>query len=150
MTLCYIENGDQILLAMKKQGLGIGYWNGYGGKVEEGESIEDAAIREVKEEVGMTVKVLEKRGVMNFSFAGKEIQPEVHIFKVIDCEGEPQESEEMKPQWFDKTEVPYEQMWSGDVLWFPIFLEGKRFVGICHFDENKKVVRHEIKVVDSV
>jgi 8-oxo-dGTP pyrophosphatase MutT (NUDIX family) len=36
---------------MKKRGFGEGRWNGVGGKVEPGESIEAALIREAKEEV---------------------------------------------------------------------------------------------------
>jgi 8-oxo-dGTP diphosphatase/2-hydroxy-dATP diphosphatase len=38
---------------MKKRGFGKGKWNGFGGKVEEGECIEDSAIRELEEECGL-------------------------------------------------------------------------------------------------
>ena len=48
-TLCPLIKDDQILLAMKKRGFGVGKWNGVGGKVEKGEEIIDAAIREIKE-----------------------------------------------------------------------------------------------------
>jgi len=61
VTLCFLLKGDEILLAVKKQslsgfGAGIGKWNGVGGKVDEGETIRFAAIRELNEEVGVVVK----------------------------------------------------------------------------------------------
>ncbi|MDR0650832.1 MAG: NUDIX domain-containing protein [Candidatus Peribacteria bacterium] len=51
-TLVFLFNlQGQLLLAMKKRGFGVGKWSGPGGKVEEGESISQAAVREVEEEV---------------------------------------------------------------------------------------------------
>jgi 8-oxo-dGTP pyrophosphatase MutT (NUDIX family) len=51
-TLMFLFNSQgQILLAMKKRGFGVGKWNGPGGKVQEKETILQAAVREVKEEV---------------------------------------------------------------------------------------------------
>jgi 8-oxo-dGTP pyrophosphatase MutT (NUDIX family) len=43
LTLCIIHKDSKILLGMKKRGFGAGFWNGFGGKVKEGESIEEAA-----------------------------------------------------------------------------------------------------------
>lgn len=42
-----------VLLGLKKRGFGTGKWNGFGGKVEPGETIRQAAIREMKEEAGI-------------------------------------------------------------------------------------------------
>ena len=41
-TLCFLLRKDEILLAKKKYGFGVGKWNGVGGKVEKGETIEEA------------------------------------------------------------------------------------------------------------
>ena len=45
LSLLFLRREDEILLAMKKRGFGKGRWNGVGGKVEVGESIEQAMIR---------------------------------------------------------------------------------------------------------
>ncbi len=44
-TLVFLVDDDRVLLGMKKRGFGAGKWNGFGGKVEPGETIEEAAIR---------------------------------------------------------------------------------------------------------
>ena len=54
--LDYTKN-SLILLGMKKRGFGTGKWNGFGGKVEAGESNEQAALRELKEESSIIAKV---------------------------------------------------------------------------------------------
>lgn len=45
LTLTVIRNEREVLLGYKKRGFGCGKWNGFGGKVEKGESIIDAAVR---------------------------------------------------------------------------------------------------------
>jgi 8-oxo-dGTP pyrophosphatase MutT (NUDIX family) len=60
LTLCIIHKNSKILLGMKKRGFGAGFWNGFGGKVKEGESIEEAAKRETKEEIGVVPLDLKK------------------------------------------------------------------------------------------
>ena len=51
-TLCIIHQHPRVLLGMKKRGFGVGRWNGFGGKVQREETIEDAAKRELREEAG--------------------------------------------------------------------------------------------------
>ena len=45
LTLAFVKTSTDILLGYKKRGFGMGRWNGFGGKVEAGETIEDAAKR---------------------------------------------------------------------------------------------------------
>lgn len=68
LTLCIIHQDERVLLGMKKRGLGEGRWNGFGGKVERGETIEAATVREIYEESGVTVAELDKVGVLDFEF----------------------------------------------------------------------------------
>ncbi|XP_032115703.1 7,8-dihydro-8-oxoguanine triphosphatase isoform X1 [Sapajus apella] len=44
-TLVLVLQPQRVLLGMKKRGFGAGRWNGFGGKVQEGETIEEGAKR---------------------------------------------------------------------------------------------------------
>ena len=153
MTLCLIHEHPRVLLAMKKRSFGAGRWNGYGGKVKEGEAIEDAARREIVEEAGINAGLLEKMGIIEFTFVNDSIVLEVHIFKIEDYSGEPVETEEMKPRWFMVDEIPFKQMWSDDLYWMPLFLKGKKFKGKFLFDKpstadyQAKILEKELEEV---
>lgn len=145
LTLCIIYNHKNILLGMKKKGFGEGRWNGFGGKVEDGELIEDAARRELREEAGISAPHVKKRGVLNFEFEGNSEILEVHVFSADDFEDEPQESDEMKPQWFSLQEIPFDSMWPDDKYWFPLLLAGKNFEGYFNFRGHDTILRHELR-----
>jgi len=139
-TLCIIRNKDKILLGMKKRGFGEGKWNGFGGKPEEGESIEDCAHRELQEEVGLTAKNMKKMGAITFNFKEKpEWDQVVHLFLVEDYDGEPEETEEMKPKWYHVDDIPYEKMWVDDIHWLPLFLDGKEIKGNFVFNGDNTI-----------
>lgn len=143
-TLVFIQKEDKLLLGLKKRGFGTGRYNGFGGKVTEGEEIEGAARRELKEEIGIEVDKLEPVGELIFYPVKFPEGVKVYFFRATDFRGEPQESEEMKPDWFDINSLPYEKMWDDDKYWMPMFLEGKKFTGTFRFDENDKTVEHEL------
>ena len=145
LTLCILHQHQRVLLGLKKRGFGAGRWNGFGGKIENGETIEDAAKRELLEEAGIVVENLEQFGTLEFSWEGKPEILEVHIFKARDFKGEPTESEEMKPQWFDVSEIPFDKMWPDDKYWFPLFLADKKFKGKFLFGENDVVLEHNLE-----
>ncbi len=151
MTLCCAYDDERILLGMKKRGFGIGRWNGFGGKVHAGETIEQAARRELKEEAGIIPLDMRKRGVILFKFEdnGLEGNPdiEVHIFSFSEFEGQPAESEEMRPAWFALSEIPYASMWPDDVFWLPLMIAGKNFQGTVFFKDTQEIIRHTIKEV---
>jgi 8-oxo-dGTP diphosphatase / 2-hydroxy-dATP diphosphatase len=135
LTLVLIERGGMLLLGMKKRGFGEGRWNGFGGKLEGTETIEEAAKREVLEEVGVEVIELEQAGLLTFSFeSDQDLLLEVHVFKTCIFSGEPVETEEMKPQWFLFDAIPYSEMWPDDEFWLPKVLAGKCVQGTFHFD----------------
>lgn len=48
--------------------LRAGYWNGFGGKVEAGETVEAAARRELQEEAGITATAMHHCGRLTFVF----------------------------------------------------------------------------------
>ncbi len=145
MTLCYLQNDSQILLGLKKKGFGEGRWNGFGGKVEAGELAEQAAARELEEEAGIKALILKKRGVLDFEFKGQAELLEVHIFSASEFEGELLESDEMKPQWFDFNDIPYDKMWPDDRHWLPLFLAGKNFSGHFYFRDINTLINHTLE-----
>jgi len=150
MTLGFILKNEDILLGMKKRGFGAGRWNGFGGKLHEGETIEQALIREFEEECEVKILKNKKFGIINFEFPENPETLEVHIFKILEYEGEPKETEEMKPQWFKTSQIPYKSMWSDDPYWMPLFLKEKKFIGHILFDEKEQVLKSEIKETDKV
>ena len=147
-TLTIIHQPARVLLGMKKRGFGAGRWNGFGGKVRESESIEEAARREMSEEAGIEVGSIEKMGVIDFEFQGNPEILQVHIFCAQEYSGEPQGSEEMRPQWFKTDEIPFDTMWPDDKYWFPLFLSGKKFKGNFLFGPNDVVLNQQLEEVE--
>lgn len=132
LIFCRRTNSDgrnEILLGMKKRGFGVGKWNGFGGKLEKGETIEAGAIRELEEESSLVTDKLVRRGYLVFKMIESSKIMRVHVFESWDFQGEPTESEEMRPQWYYENELPFSLMWPDDPYWMPYFLEGKSFVG---------------------
>lgn len=147
LTLCIIHQHPRILLGLKKRGFGMGRWNGFGGKIEKGETIEEAAHRELQEEAGIRTPSLEKHGVILFEFEGNPELLEIHIFKANDFSGEITESDEMRPHWFHVDEIPFSNMWPDDTHWLPLFLAGKKFKGTCFMKDYDTISEHTITEV---
>ena len=135
-TLCYIIEDGEVLLIYKKRGVGEGLYNGPGGKIEEqDDSPREAAIREVKEEVKLEVENLEKVGELEFYFGDTNFMY-VHAFKTTEHSGEPEETEEARPEWFPIDDMPYDQMWDDDRFWMPKMFDGKHIKAKFRFDED--------------
>ena len=147
VTILFLTREGEILLAMKKRGFGMGKWNGVGGKAAPGENETEAAIRECQEEIGVTPTNPRLIGKIKFR---EKTDPgfghHAHIFVATKWLGEPVETEEMRPQWFNLQDIPYRQMWVDDKLWLPLLLAGKRFQADITLDGDK-IVSHDIKTV---
>lgn len=150
LTLCIVHQNNRVLLGMKKRGFGAGWWNGFGGKVLPGEEIEDAAKREALEEAGIVITDMEKMGILQFEFVDNPEILKVHIFKATKFTGEPVETEEMKPQWFQVSEIPYKTMWPDDVYWLPLLLENKKFTGRFLLGEGNRILEQALKESDTM
>lgn len=108
---CIIFDEQNRLLLQKR--FDCEKWGFLGGMVEFGESVEEAAKREVKEESGLDVEIISLFGVYSKYFAeytnGDKAQPIVHIFKakVIDGKLIDKNDETMELKYFDLKDVPH-------------------------------------------
>ena len=142
-ALCFIREGDQLLLIRKKRGLGAGKINAPGGRLEPGETAYEAAIRETQEEVGVTPHQVEKRGELYFQFQdGYSLH--CTVFIANGCSGTLIETDEADPFWCDLQTLPYDEMWADDRLWLPLMIAGINFRGYFVFD-CEKMLSHQIE-----
>ena len=141
----------KICLAMKKRGFGAGRWNGVGGKLNEGESIEDAVKREANEEIGIVVSGMDKAAELAFTFPAKpEWNQLVHVFIANTWQNEPAESEEMRPEWFAFDAIPFKDMWPDDIFWLPKVIDGNIVKASFTFGEKDAILKQEVSVVQSL
>ncbi len=147
-TLCFLIRGDEVLLAMKKRGFGVGRWNGVGGKVMAGESVEASAVREIQEEIGVVVSIkdLKQAGELEFYHDDNaEWNMRCHVFAIYNWTGDPAESEEIRPQWYRHDLLPFKDMWPDDPHWLPRLLRGEKYKGEFYFtDEGKRITHFNI------
>lgn len=148
-TLVFLRRNNEILLAMKKRGFGEGRWNGIGGKIGPDETIEAAMLRETKEEINVTPTHYHQVADITFDqfFKGEPAHMQVNVFVAWEWEGEPAESEEMKPRWFSIDSLPYDAMWADDPYWLPLVLEGKKIRASFVMDEDDIITKHSIEEV---
>jgi 8-oxo-dGTP diphosphatase len=151
-TLLFLKRENEILLAMKKRGFGADRYNGVGGKVEPEETLEQALVRECEEEIGVTPHHYWK--IAEHDFVQKENdQPWrmcVHAYLCDEWGGEPAETEEMAPEWFNIDNIPYDKMWQDDKYWLPQVLAGKLVFGQFTFDENDNMLTQNVQLVTSL
>jgi len=144
-TLCYVLMDGKVLLLKKSVELfGGGKWNGLGGKMNIGETPEQACVREVFEESGLWVDKLRYHGLLKFWF-GDKLDWVVHAFSTNSFKGELKESTEGILLWKDLDKIPYDEMWEDDKHWLPLLLEGKSFEGEFYYNrEGKKLLDYQI------
>ena len=142
-TLLLLRKDNKIMLALKKKGFGMGKYNGLGGKLEPGETPEQAMLREAYEEGRIKPVDYTYMGENEYSefINGEPVKLKFHLYLTENWIGEP---EEMKPYWFDIDKIPYENMFAGDIYWLPLVLDNKKIHGYFEFDENWNLINHEV------
>ena len=140
-----------ICLAMKKRGFGTGRWNGVGGKLHENETIEEAARRETKEEIGVEPHGLQQVAELSFFTLHKpEWNQKAHVFFCDSWTGSLTESEEMRPAWYSVTDIPYQSMWPDDTHWLPKVLGGNYVVASFTFGEGDVILKKDVETTSLV
>jgi 8-oxo-dGTP diphosphatase len=138
--------GDErsVLLGKKLRGLGHGRVVGPGGKVTPGETHLDAAIREVFEEVGIELRAedMTHRAVITYPFRDRpDYSQRSFVYTAEKWRGEPVSSDELEPQWYRLTDIPWDQMWADAKLWLPRVFDG-------HFVEGTLTIGLVDEVID--
>lgn len=110
-----IEREGRVLIGQRKTGGQHPLkWEFPGGKVEVGETPEDAVVRELSEELGIRAHVDRELGRYEYQYSGR---PRILLifYRVVDFDGEPQNLDFSQIQW-----APRERLGDYD------FLEGDR------------------------
>ena len=151
-TLLFVVDKHRVLLIHKKTGHGAGKINGPGGKLEEGETLEACAKRELLEETGLLVKKASCRAELRFV---EEDGPQWLGFAFVasSWSGGLRETEEAKPFWVDIEEIPFERMWPDDKFWLPKILvkDDEQNIVICDFLFRRGILKsHHMELVESL
>ena len=142
-VVAFLVEGDRVLLGHRKRvsnGLGQDLISGIGGKLEENETNEEALIREIKEEIEVEVVGYREMGRIKFYFPHKPAWNQDVIIYIVDkWEGEPNETTDIKPEWFDKNEIPADKMWKDNSYWLGHVLSGKKVNAEFIHDESGNI-----------
>ena len=146
------DGAARVLLGHKKTGLGTGKIVGLGGHVDPGESPSEAAVREVKEESGLTVAraALTEAAWLTFLFpAHPAWDMDVAVYTCAEWSGEAAESDEIQPAWFPVADLPFGRMWDDAPRWLPRVLAGERLRAVFSYAaDNETVAEQAVTALD--
>ena len=121
-TLCYIEkDGNYLMLHRTKKEVDANKdkWIAPGGKFEDGESPEECALREIKEETGLTIENFIYKGIVTFVSDVWETEY-MHIFWSDSFSGELIVCDEGDLEWVQKENVKKLKTWEGDKIFLSL------------------------------
>jgi 8-oxo-dGTP diphosphatase len=139
-TLCYVMKDNKTLMIYrnkKENDYHEGKWNGLGGKFEPGESPEDCAIRELKEETGLDIYKPHLKGFITFPLFDKIEDWYVFVFTIKEFEGDLIDSPEGHLEWIDNDKLPELNLWDGDRIFIPWLYEDKFFSAKFNYVDGK-------------
>jgi len=141
-TCCYLIHEDEWLMLYrnkKKNDVNAGKWIGVGGKREEGESNLQCAVREIREETGISVDESDLTfcGTVYFLYDFKDAEKialytgHVEDTSVIDCS-------EGDLAWIEEKDILSLNLWEGDRIFLKRMLEKDLtpFTLFLHYNEH--------------
>jgi 8-oxo-dGTP diphosphatase len=152
VCVCYIlrsgaDGGREVLLGRKKKGLGLGKIVGPGGKLEPGETPEQAIVREVAEESGLVIaeSALTALGRIRYEFPHHPAwSQESWVFSTAEFSGSIVESDELLLEWFPVDRVPLAEMWDDARWWLRAALSGETVGGTYVFGPDLETVQSRL------
>ena len=122
-VLVYIEKDRHYLMLYrnkKENDLNEGKWLGIGGHLEKGETKEEALIREVKEETGLTLFSYRLRGTL--IFINDDYEEIMYLYTSNEFKGELIECNEGELKFISFDEIMSLPMWEGDKEFLPYLM----------------------------
>ena len=126
-SLCYLLRGNEVLMmhrTRKKNDMNHDKWIAVGGRFEKGESPEECALREVKEETGLTMIEPQYRGVVTFVNDQYETE-RMHLFTSDTFTGVMTDCDEGELVWIKKDEIDRLPQWEGDRIFHRLLKEDR-------------------------
>ncbi len=138
VTLTFLTCSGRLLLQRRPEGSDrvAGLWNGVGGHVEAGEHAREGALREVREETGLTPKNLALRAIIHETgLLGRS-----HLMFVFTGEAPSQQDLPGSPagecRWFERSALPLDSLVPDLPVLLPIVLDPESEIafGVQRFD----------------
>ena len=141
-TLCYIEKDGCYLMLhriKRENDENKDKWIGVGGKFEKDESPDECLLREVKEEVGLTLNSYKYRAIITF-VSDKWESEYMHLFTSDDFCGTVGNCDEGVPKWIKKDEIKNLPLWEGDKIFLDLLNTKNEFFSLkLTYDANEKL-----------
>ena len=148
---CYLIKDNEVVVTKYKKGnKKEGYYDIPGGKIEEGESPKQTAIRETKEETGIEIQNLKYKGIMTIEYPNRMFIFDTFISK--EYEGEPQEFEENTSEWIDIDELLKKEKILSNIILLDKFLikglidDNRNFNLHIKVDEQENILEIDYKL----
>ena len=146
-SLIYLENsrGEYLMLhrVKKKNDINHDKWIGVGGGFEHGESPEECALRETREETGLTLTDCRFRGIVTFDCEGQETLY-MHLFTASGWTGELTDCDEGELAWMPKEKVYDLPIWEGDKIFFRLLEQERPFFSLKLSYDRGDVLRRAV------
>ncbi len=150
-TVVYLLTGDEVDLALKLKNIGAGSLNSWGGGTDPDETLEECAVRELKEESGGKISPelginadpndLEKVAIIDFHNTkddGTIFVAKVHFYFLRKWTGTAIATDEMgTPYKYSINDLPLDEMMLGDRDFVPQIFAGKKVVGSVYYRKQQ-------------
>ena len=151
---CFLIKENKIAVIKYKIGKNIvGYYDIPGGKIEDGESSEETAIREMKEETGLKIKSAKYKGNMIIEYPDRIY--DLDVFLCNECEGELQDFKEDTSEWMKINELLQKEKILSDIMILDrFFIKGLindnfNFKMYIQVDEEENILEINYKLCDN-
>ena len=143
-TMIYLKRDNSYLLLFrnkKKNDINEGKWIGVGGHVEKDETIDQCAIREVKEETGYDVHSLKCAGEV--LFVDENLKMMMYVYEITDFSGEMIECNEGDLKWIPIKDIYDYPMWKGDKVFLPKLINHESYFKMTLTYHNGELISVE-------